>query len=156
VSHRVLGIDPGLQKTGWGLLLCDGPSPRFLASGRIQTKATLPLEQRLAGLLKELHAVFEAEKPDVVALERTFVNKNAASSLKLSLARGVCFAVPGTFNIAVHEYSPNLIKSKLLGYGHAPKAQIQHYIQSQFQLTSDISEDEADALAIALVHIFSR
>lgn len=149
---RILGIDPGLQKTGWGVIETKGNSLRFLASGLIKTQAALPLYARLAQLDDGLTRVVAGWRPDTAAIEETFMNNNAASALKLGAARGVCIVAPARAGLEVHEYAANLVKKSVVGTGHAAKEQVGMMIRTLLPQCGKISADEADALAIAICH----
>ena len=148
----ILGIDPGLQKTGWGFIESEGSALRFIASGLIKTNPADGLPDRLAHLHRELCKVIEATNPGSSAIEETFVNRNPASALKLGQARGVLLAIPPLYNLEVGEYSANKIKKSIVGTGHAAKAQMGMMIKTLLPTCGQISEDEADALAVAITH----
>ncbi len=149
---RILGIDPGLQKTGWGIVDSSGSSLRFIASGLIKTNSKFPMSKRLGSLYHGLIAVIDEFKPEEAAIEETFVNQNPASALKLGQARGVLLCVPALKGLSVEEYSANKIKKSVVGSGHAAKQQISMMIKTLLPVCGDISEDEADALAVAITH----
>lgn len=151
-ATRILGIDPGLQKCGWGVIESEGNRLRFIASGLIKTAASDPLGARLAHIHQQLHKAVETFSPDTAAIEETFVNKNPASALKLGQARGVAMAVPALHGLHVAEYSPNKIKKSVVGAGHADKNQIGAMIQILLPTCGQITADEADALAVAITH----
>ena len=154
---RVLGIDPGLQKCGWGVVDCDGHRLRFVACGLIRTDGSQPLYARLAQLDIGLGQVLDAHDPDVAAIEETFMNNNAASALKLGAARGAAMVAPARRGVAVHEYPANLVKKSIVGNGHATKDQMGMMIRtllpaSAVYFKDKSAADEADALAIAICH----
>lgn len=149
---RILGIDPGLQKTGWGIIEQHGNNLSFIASGLIKTPAGLPLYARLATIDRDLADVVRDYKPDMAAIEETFMNNNAASALKLGQARGVAMVVPARYGLEVHEYAANLVKKTVVGTGHAAKDQIGMMIRTLLPKSGKVSADEADALAIAICH----
>lgn len=149
---RILGIDPGLQKTGWGVIECEGNRLRFVACGLVRTPAQMPLYARLAILDDGLGKAIAAWTPGVAAIEETFMNNNAASALKLGQARGVCIAAAARPGLAVYEYAANLVKKSVTGTGHAAKAQIGLMIRTLLPRTGAIGADEADALAVAVCH----
>lgn len=165
---KILGIDPGLQKTGWGMIEQDGSVLRFMASGLIKTDAALPLPARLSTLHHGLCRVIEevggvsvgtlAETLNgqaqnlSAAMEETFVNRNPASALKLGQARGALLAVPGLYGIETAEYATNKVKKSVVGTGHADKNQIGAMVRMLLPGCGQISEDEADALAVAITH----
>jgi len=152
LDNIILGIDPGLQKTGWGVIAQNGNALRFVASGLIKTDSKIDLGERLTILHKELCAVIESHKPQSAAIEETFVNRNPASALKLGQARGVLMAVPGLYGLPVAEYSANKIKKSIVGAGHAAKEQMSAMIKTLLPACGQISADEADALAVAITH----
>jgi crossover junction endodeoxyribonuclease RuvC len=153
---RILGIDPGLQKTGWGIIESEGNRLKFLGCGSIKTQPALPLYARLATLDDGLAKVIRDWMPGEVAVEETFMNNNAASALKLGQARGVCIVVPARLGLEVHEYAANLVKKSVVGTGHATKDQIGLMIRTLLPKCGKPREDEADALAIAICHAHHR
>lgn len=152
----ILGIDPGLQKTGWGLIESRGSTLLYVASGLIKTDAKSPLPARLATLHQGMADVIKAHVPEAAAVEETFVNKNPASALKLGQARGVLLAVPALYGLETAEYSANKIKKSIVGSGHAAKQQMGMMIKTLLPACGQISEDEADALAVAITHAHYR
>lgn len=153
---RILGIDPGLQKTGWGIIESNGSRLSFIASGLIKTKPKESLSLRLATLHFGLSAVIDQYSPKESAIEETFVNKNPASALKLGQARGALLTVPAIKGLPVDEYGANKIKKSVVGSGHAAKQQIGMMIKTLLPACGTISEDEADALAVAITHAHYR
>lgn len=149
---RILGIDPGLQKTGWGIIHSEGHRLSFVACGLVKTTKGLNLPDRLAEIDKGINAVLEQFKPEQAAIEETFVNTNAASSLKLGAARGVAMVVPARMGLVVGEYPANLVKKSVVGAGKAGKDQVGMMIRTLLPACGEISEDEADALAVAICH----
>jgi len=149
---RILGIDPGLQKTGWGIIEAEGHRLTFIASGLIKTQAALPLYARLAEIDAGLGKVVAQWTPDTSGIEETFVNQNAASALKLGFARGAAIVAVARTGIEVLEYPANLVKKSVVGAGHAAKEQIGMMIKTLLPASGKISEDEADALAVAITH----
>lgn len=149
---KILGIDPGLQKCGWGIINTQGSSLSFIASGLIKPQPSLALSDRLAFLHNELAAVLKRYLPDSAAVEETFVNKNPASALKLGQARGVVLTVPALYGLCVSEYAANKIKKSIVGNGHADKAQMGMMVRRLLPSCGQVSEDEADALAVAITH----
>ncbi len=148
----ILGIDPGLQKTGWGIIRSEGSKLQFAGCGLVKTDAKAPLPLRLATLHEQISGVIKRYNPDGAAVEETFVNKNPASALKLGQARGVLLAVPALYGIETAEYSANKIKKSVVGTGHAAKEQMGMMIKTLLPGCGQISEDEADALAVAITH----
>ena len=149
---RILGIDPGLQKMGWGIIESDGHRLSFIACGLVKTTASKTLPERLAQIDSALYDVLKRFSPQQAAIEETFVNNNAASSLKLGAARGVAMVVPARQGLIVGEYPANLVKKSVVGAGKASKDQVGMMIRTLLPACGEISEDEADALAVAICH----
>ena len=148
----ILGIDPGLRKTGWGIIKKDGSRLSYLGSGLIKSKASAPLPRRLADLHEGIADVIKDWQPDTAAVEETFVNRNPGDALRLGQARGVVMAVPALYSIPTSEYATNKIKKTVVGVGHAGKQQIDIMIKMLLPTCGQPSEDEADALAVAITH----
>lgn len=148
----ILGIDPGLQKTGWGIIQSIDNRLSYCASGLIKTNAKDILSARLAHLHQGLSEIIKAYQPQAAAIEETFVNKNPQSTLKLGQARGVLIAVPALHGLEVAEYATNKIKKSVVGSGHADKNQMQMMVKTLLPTCGQVSEDEADALAVAICH----
>lgn len=149
---RILGIDPGLQKTGWGIIEAEGNRLKFVACGLIKTTATWVLPARLKQIDDGLAAVLAEYRPLDAAIEETFMNNNPASALKLGQARGVAMVAPVRYGIPCAEYPANLVKKSIVGAGHAAKEQMGMMIRTLLPASGDIGEDEADALAVAICH----
>ncbi|MBL8653375.1 MAG: crossover junction endodeoxyribonuclease RuvC [Alphaproteobacteria bacterium] len=149
---RVLGIDPGLRHTGWGVIEMAGNRLTHVANGRISSDGERTTAERLAQLHDGLMAAIEAWAPQEAAIEETFVNQNPASTLKLGQARGVAMLAPARANLPVAEYAANAIKKSVVGAGHADKAQIQMMVQRLLPGVKFESPDAADALAVAICH----
>jgi crossover junction endodeoxyribonuclease RuvC len=149
---RILGIDPGLQKTGWGIICYQGARLGYVASGTIKTHSGNEMYQRLYDLDAGMREVIASWAPDMAAIEETFMNNNAASALKLGQARGVVMAAPARAGLAVAEYAPNLIKKAIVGTGHAGKEQMMMMVGTLLPMAGKRGEDEADALAVAICH----
>ena len=149
---RILGLDPGLRFTGWGLIERRNNNLKFIASGRIAVPDKGELAARLSFLFTELQRIVDETKPDQAAVEETFSNVNARSTLKLGMARGVVLLAPALTGIPVAEYAANTIKKTIVGAGHADKNQIQHMVKVLLPLADFSSADAADALAIAICH----
>jgi crossover junction endodeoxyribonuclease RuvC len=148
----ILGIDPGLGTTGWGVIRREGSRLTHLDNGEISTNADAPLGNRLVTLADALEQVFAAFQPDAVAVEEVFVNKNAQSTLKLAQARGVVLLAAARSKAPITEYAAKLVKKCVVGTGRADKAQIQAMLRTLlpgFKLTGP---DAADALAVAITH----
>lgn len=152
----ILGIDPGLRHTGWGLVAQDGNRLSFIAAGRISPISTLPMASRLCHLAEELAKVVAQYQPTEAAIEETFVNKNALSALKLGQARGVAILTVAQSGITVAEYAANRIKQSVTGYGHADKNQIQAMVAMLLPSSGALVADAADALAVAIAHAHHR
>ncbi|HEV2676619.1 MAG TPA: crossover junction endodeoxyribonuclease RuvC [Aliidongia sp.] len=150
--RRLLGLDPGLRRTGWGIVDMAGHHLRYVASGVVTSDETRDMADRLVELLTGINRVLDEWKPDEAAVEETFVNKNPASTLKLGQARGVAMLAPALRGLQVAEYSPNLIKKTVVGAGHADKAQIQMMVRRLLPGSSVTQADAADALAVAICH----
>lgn len=149
---RILGIDPGLEHTGWGVIESQGSRISFLAAGVINTNPKNEIAQRLVKIDAELIKILELWKPESAAVEETFVNKNAASSLKLGQARGIALLVPARAGLEVAEYSTNLIKKSVVGNGHADKTQIGVMVRMLLPNCGEQGADACDALAVAICH----
>ena len=148
---RVLGIDPGLQALGWGVIDVDGPRLRHVANG-ICRSGDGDLAGRLLSLFDELTLIVARHAPDCAAVEATFVNKNGAATLKLGQARGVALLVPARAGLPVGEYAPNAVKKAVVGVGHADKRQVDHMVRMQLPGIEIAGPDAADALAVAICH----
>ena len=153
---RLIGIDPGLQRTGWGVLAIDGNHLRHVAHGTIVSDSRLALAERLSQLYLELSRVLKHWQPTEAAVEESFVNKNPASTLKLGQARGVLLLAPAVAGIPVYEYTPNLIKKSIVGTGHAQKKQVAMMVNTLLPEAGTVKSDAADALAVAICHIHLR
>jgi crossover junction endodeoxyribonuclease RuvC len=153
---RLLGIDPGLRITGWGLIETRGNHLSYVADGVVRSRGDAPLATRLLELFDGLVAVIESFTPAEVAVEETFVNTNATSTLKLGQARGIALLVPARFGLAVAEYPPNLVKKSVVGVGHAAKGQVQMMVRTLLPGCLSTSADAADALAVAICHAHHR
>ena len=149
---RVLGLDPGLQHTGWGVIDVSGSRLRHVAAGAVHSDSDRPLADRLVQLHDGLTAVISEWRPDEAAVEETFVNKNPTSTLKLGLARGVVLLVPALAGLAVAEYPANLVKKSVVGAGHADKTQVQTMVSLLLPGSGKSGADAADALAVAICH----
>ena len=149
---RVIGLDPGLRHTGWGVIEVAGSRLAHIADGVAHAPVDLPLAQRLVVLFRQIIAVLERFRPDEAAVEESFVNRNAASTLKLGVARGVILLAPAERGLPVAEYSANLVKKAVVGAGHAEKEQIQMMVRRLLPGASIGEPDAADALAVAICH----
>ena len=153
---RILGIDPGLRRTGWGVITCEGNKLVFLACGSVETHERAALAERLVAIHDGLVKVVEEFTPDEAAVESTFVNRDGAATLKLGQARGIAMLAPAMKGLKVAEYTPNLIKKSVTGTGHGDKRQIQAMVGFLLPKAKFESADEADALAIAICHANHR
>lgn len=149
---RIIGIDPGLQRTGWGVLDARDNRLSFVAEGCLTTDARADLAQRLVQLYDALTGVIDTWAPDAAAVEETFVNKNPTSTLKLGQARAIALLVPARLGLFVGEYPPNLVKKTVVGSGHAAKEQIQMMVRTLLPGSGKAGADAADALAVAICH----
>ncbi len=148
----ILGIDPGLNRCGWGLVASEGARLSYLAHGVIAPPPQQQLASRLACLFDALCAVIETHRPHEAAVEETFVNSNARAALALGQARGVTLAAAARSGIVVAEYSPATIKKAVVGAGNADKAQIAFMVRRLLPAAGAVTADAADALGIALCH----
>lgn len=153
---RLLGLDPGLQRTGWGVITVEGPALSFVASGVVASDAADPLADRLLAIYRGLERVIEGYAPDEVAVEETVVNKNALSSLKLGHARGAVLLAASTAGLPVTEYAAKHVKRALTGTGAALKPQVAHMVQVLLPRAGTVTADAADALAVAVCHAHNR
>lgn len=149
---RLLGLDPGLRCTGWGIVDASGSRLAYVADGVVRPDPALPLAQRLARLHDGLVDVIHRYRPDAAAVEESFVNRNPATTLKLGMARGVVVLVPALSGLAVTEYSANLIKKSVVGVGHADKGQVEAMVRRLLPGCLPAGTDAADALAVAICH----
>ena len=149
---RIIGIDPGLRRCGWGVIETLGNSLRFVASGTVTSDGDMDLASRLCQLHDGLAEVVHAYQPHEAAVEQTFVNKDAVATLKLGQARGIAMLVPARAGLPVAEYAPNAVKKAVVGVGHAGKEQVQHMVRHQLPGVEFAGPDAADALAIAICH----
>ncbi len=155
-SIRIIGIDPGLRKTGWGIIESEGSALRFVASGTVKSQDKIELAVRLTQLHIGLQEVLDQHQPLEAAVEATFVNKDPKSTLKLGQARGIAMVVPALNKLAVAEYAPNTVKKTVIGAGHGDKAQIRMMVKVLMPRAVFDSDDAADALAIAICHAHHR
>jgi crossover junction endodeoxyribonuclease RuvC len=148
----ILGIDPGLNYTGWGIIEAQGNHLHYVDCGVIAPDNRVPMAERLHGLYQGVAAVIAQYQPQECAIEETFVNNNAASSLKLGQARGALLLTIAMSGLAVHEYAPTLIKKTVTGAGRAEKQQVQKMVQLLLPGCLVTSADAADSLAVAICH----
>jgi len=148
----IIGLDPGLGCTGWGVIASNGNRLTHIANGQVRTDAQAPLADRLVTLDRELTDVILTHRPDAGAVEEVFVNKNPQSTLKLGQARGVCLLALARAGVPVHEYATRLVKKALVGTGKAEKAQVQAMLGVLLPGAKLAGADAADALAAAIAH----
>jgi crossover junction endodeoxyribonuclease RuvC len=149
---RVLGLDPGLRHTGWGIIDVAGNRLRHVADGIVHAAVEQSLANRLVSLFRQIIVIVERFRPDEAAVEESFVNRNPASTLKLGVARGVVLLAPAERGLPVVEYSANLIKKAVVGTGHADKTQVALMVRRILSGEVIGAADAADALAVAICH----
>ena len=154
---RILGIDPGIGRTGWGVVQMENGKWKMENCGCIETSKELPLEKRIQEIYKSLSKIIKEEKPDEVAIEELFFNTNAKTALIVGQARGVALLAAAQAGLPVAVYTPLQVKIAIVGYGRAEKMQVEKMVMAQLQLEKKPKYDDiSDALAIALTHAFSR
>lgn len=156
MALRVIGLDPGLRQTGWGVIESDGSRLSHVANGVVSTDATLELGARLVQLKQGLEEILEAYAPGEAAVEETLANRNPSSTLKLGMARGIALLVPSLAGLAVSEYLPMIVKKAVVGTGHAKKEQVAMMVERLLPGCAIASADSADALAVAICHAHNR
>jgi len=149
---KLLGLDPGLGTTGWGIIQADGNRLSHIANGQLKTDTAAPLPERLADLARQLETLIAEHAPEGAAVEEVFVNKNPQSTLKLGQARGVALMCAARAGIAVGEYAPSLVKKAVVGTGGAEKAQVHAMVSRLLPGAKIAGPDAADALAVAITH----
>jgi crossover junction endodeoxyribonuclease RuvC len=153
---RILGLDPGLRRTGWGVVAVEGTRLTHVAHGVIAPKDSLAFAERLLILFEELSRVIEAYAPSEAAVEETFMNNNAGSALKLGHARACCLIAPARAGLSVAEYAATVVKKAVVGTGGADKAQVGYMIRRLLPTAGETTADAADALAVAIAHAHAR
>ncbi len=153
---RIIGIDPGLRRTGWGVVEIAGNALSYVACGSVAPDPEAEMAMRLAALHTGLREVVERFRPDEAAIEETFVNADPRAALKLGQARGIALLVPAEAGITVAEYAPNLVKKSIVGAGRGEKAQVRMMIGVLLPKARPETEDAADALAVAITHAHHR
>jgi crossover junction endodeoxyribonuclease RuvC len=153
---RIIGIDPGLRRTGWGIIDSDGVRLLYVACGSVVSDDEESLGVRLRQLFDGLQAVLSRLAPAEAAIEQTFVSRDASATLKLGQARGIALLVPALSGVRIAEYAPNAIKKTVVGAGHADKRQIRSMVTRLLPRATPDSADAADALAIAITHAHAR
>ena len=149
---KILGLDPGLGTTGWGLIQADGNRLSHVANGQLKTNSAAPLPQRLADLARQLESLIADHQPDTAAVEEVFVNANPQSTLKLGQARGVAIMLAARSGLEVGEYAARLVKKAVVGTGGAEKAQVHAMVARLLPGVKIVGPDAADALAVAITH----
>ena len=153
---RIIGIDPGLRNTGWGVISQEGSKLTYVADGALHSDGDRPLAERLLQLHAQLMEVFREFAPDEAAVEETFVNTDARATLKLGQARGVLMLAPAMLGLPVAEYAPNTVKKSVVGAGHAEKDQVKHMVKLLLPRARMRTADSTDALAVAICHAHHR
>ena len=149
---RILGLDPGLTRTGWGMISIAGSKLAHIANGVIPTKSADPLSERLLVIYTALNEVLQTHKPDIIAIEQTFVAKDPVAALKLGHARAIPFLIAAEAGLEIAEYAPNHIKKSVVGVGHAGKEQVAAMVRCLLPSARFQSADASDALACAIAH----
>ena len=155
-SVRILGLDPGLRRTGWGVIVAEGARLRWVAHGVVAPPETAPLSERLLHLLEQVGELCAAHGCEEAAVEEVFVNVNPSSTLKLGHARAAVMLAPARCGLSVAEYAPNLIKKAVVGAGQADKSQIAFMVKRLLPASGEVKADAADALAVAVTHAHHR
>ena len=150
---RIIGLDPSLTCTGWGVIEASGNRLTHVANGQVKTDAKAPLAERLLEIDQALAAVLAEYRPEAGAVEEVFVNQNGQSTLKLGQARGVCLLALAKAGLSVAEYAPTLVKQVVVGTGRAEKAQVQAMLKVLLPGATPAGADAADALAVAIAHV---
>ncbi len=153
---RIIGLDPGLRNTGWGVIEVEGTRLIYVGEGAVHSDADAPLAERLLQIHQGVLAVVREFQPDEAAIEETFVNADARATLKLGQARGAVMLAPAMLKIPVAEYAPNQVKKSVVGAGHAEKQQVKHMVKLLLPKAALRTVDSTDALAIAICHAHSR
>jgi crossover junction endodeoxyribonuclease RuvC len=155
-ATRILGLDPGLRRTGWGVIAVEGSRLSWVAHGVIAPNDKAPFSERLLALFQGVCSIVAEHSPDEAAIEETFVNVNAASTLKLGHARAAALIAPAQAGLTVAEYAPSEVKKAVVGRGGADKAQVAFMIRRLLPACGNATADAADALAVAIAHAHSR
>lgn len=153
---RILGLDPGLRRTGWGVVVCDGARLSWVAHGVIAPDDKAPFAERLLAVMQGVEGLIEAHRPDECAIEEIFVSVNAASTLKLGHARAAAMLAPARAGLAVAEYAAREVKKAVVGTGAADKDQIAFMVARLLPASGGVTADAADALAVAITHSHAR
>ena len=153
---RIIGLDPGLRNTGWGVIEAEGTRLIYVADGAVHSDAEAPFAERLLQIHEQVLRVLKEFTPDEAAIEETFVNMDARATLKLGQARGAVMLAPAALRIPVAEYAPNQVKKSVVGAGHAEKQQVKHMVKVLLPKAALKTADSTDALAIAICHAQHR
>lgn len=153
---RILGLDPSLSSTGWGIIDVENNRLKYVDDGFISTDPKMNITDRLDFIYRTLCGVVELYKPDEAAIEIIFLNSNPVSTIKLGMARGVVVLVPGTYHIPLYEYEPNKVKKATVGVGKAAKGQVETMVKVLLPGAKPKNNDSSDALAIAITHAHFR
>ncbi len=156
LNVRIIGIDPGLRNTGWGVIEAEGTRLSYVADGSVHSDTDAPLASRLLQIHTQLAEILLCYAPDEAAIEETFVNRDARATLKLGQARGAAMLAPALAGISVAEYAPNVVKKSVVGAGHAEKDQVKHMVKVLLPRAELNTADSIDALAIAICHAHHR
>jgi crossover junction endodeoxyribonuclease RuvC len=151
-ATRILGLDPGLRRTGWGVIALEGSRLSYVDCGVVTTAQERGLAERLVELHDGIAAILDRLSPEVAAVEQTFVNKDPVATLKLGQARAIALLVPARAGLSVAEYAPNQVKKSVVGIGHAEKEQVHAMVKVLLPQSKAGSADAADALAVAITH----
>ena len=149
---RILGLDPSLSSTGWGIVEVENNRLRYVADGFIKTDPKLPIYDRLAVIHRALNEVIETYHPQEAAIEQVFLNENPTPTIKLGMARGVVILAPALFGIPVCEYEPTKVKKAVVGVGRAEKSQVETMVKILLPGCKPKNNDSSDALAMAICH----
>lgn len=155
IAVRILGLDPSLSSTGWGVIEVENNRLKYVADGFIKTDPKMPLPERLAVIHRTLNEVIETYTPQEAAIEQVFLNENPQSTIKLGMARGVVILAPALYNIPVTEYEPTKVKKALVGVGRAEKSQVETMVKILLPGCKPKNNDASDALAMAITHFNS-
>ncbi len=153
---RILGLDPSLSSTGWGVIETENNKMKYVADGFIKTDTKLPIAERLAIIHRSLNEVIETYHPNEAAIEQVFLNDNPTSTIKLGMARGVVILAPALYGISVTEYEPNKVKKAVVGVGKAAKEQVETMVKVLLPGCRPKNNDSSDALAMAIAHFNYR
>lgn len=153
---RILGLDPSLSSTGWGVIEVNANRLQYVADGFIPTSPKMPIEERLDIIFNTLSEVIETYQPVEAAIEKTFLNSNPETSLKLSMARGVVILAAGHYHLPLFEFDPTKVKKSLVGVGHADKNQVETMVKILLPGCKPKNNDSSDALAMAITRSHYR